>query len=59
MRFGWKSLMPPPPKGVVFQFNKLEFMSPKDVCAKFGRNWPSSGEDDNNVRSLQGQQQFR
>ena len=28
-------------KGVALHLNKFESPSPKGLCAKFGRNWPS------------------
>ena len=34
-------------KGGALHFNKLESRTPKELCAKFGWNWPSgSGKDD-------------
>ena len=40
-------------KGGALHFNKLESLTPKELCAKFGWNWPSgSGEKDFLILSM-------
>ncbi|XP_078338505.1 uncharacterized protein LOC111101686 [Crassostrea virginica] len=40
-------------KGVALQLNKLEFPSPKDTLWHVWLNWHDSGDEDENIKSLQ------
>ena len=52
--FRYFVIISPLKKGGVLHLNKFESPSPKDVCAKFGWNWPySSWEEVENRKSLQ------
>ena len=47
-------------KGGALHLKKLESPLPKDALDEFGRNWLNgSGEEDENVKSLQQRQQQR